>query len=755
VHAAGHWEFKMSIRIPAPRAPSVGACALAVAMALACPHPAAADDDDGDRSGLDTVVISALRSGATAGDTPVHATVVTREELAAAPATTLDQVLRDVQGMNFTGVPAAQSDPTGHQTKMRGLGNAKVLVLLDGVPVHDPFYLTTQWYKVPLDAIERVEVVRGGNSALWGNMAVGGVINVITRSAGTDSAEVGFGMGYFGTRTGSFTGTLATAGRWGFTLAADQSLLAGYQATPREWLWRFPGKGVTTARDSNAQLTARYGGDRLDAFVRAGYHVQDQLINYSTGSNVQKSPDFSAGLAWHRTGGEELQARAWAQYVGFEKYNAATCYFQPSGTRCPASNSVTAAQVNASVLEYDSQYGSLAYREQGASLAWSRAFTGWLRELGAGVDWRALSAGDHETFYAAPTVFTAPQGNLGSRTDGAARQAFTGAYVQLRLAPLPRTELTLAAREDGYRSTGRHSTRTTASGILTGGDQPDASKSAFDPSVGLRVDAGHGLALRGAWYRSFRAPGFNNTLRTFGASSPTIANPDLGPESLVGSEGGFDWALGPVELSGTYFRYDVRNQIATFRVNSYATAPALVRTICSDGGAHLALCGGSASFYTNDQDGQSHGIEASLRWHAGAAVDVAADYTHTSATLTRRGAVVTDPLNTQLAGLPADVLAARLTLRPHRAWRTQVEWRHIGRTPIDTTSVAGAVYSQQPIDVFNLGAGWQVNARLELDASLVNVGDLAYSEGSYTYTQPWNRVLSSPRTGWLGMHYRF
>jgi len=101
---------------------------------------------------------------------PLHTTIVSQEDIRKSASQTLDQILRDVPGLAFTGVPAAQTDPTGHQTKMRGLGNAKVLVLLDGIPIHDPFYLTTQWYKVPLSGIKRVEVCAAATpacGAIW------------------------------------------------------------------------------------------------------------------------------------------------------------------------------------------------------------------------------------------------------------------------------------------------------------------------------------------------------------------------------------------------------------------------------------------------------------------------------------------------------------------------------------------------------------------------------------------------------------
>lgn len=110
---------------------------------------------------LAPVVVSASRNETRVEDMPLHTTVITQEDIRRSPAQRLDQLLRTIPRFSFTGVPANQSDPTGHQTRMRGLGNAKVLVLVDGVPIHDPVYLTTQWFKVPLFTVERVEVIRG------------------------------------------------------------------------------------------------------------------------------------------------------------------------------------------------------------------------------------------------------------------------------------------------------------------------------------------------------------------------------------------------------------------------------------------------------------------------------------------------------------------------------------------------------------------------------------------------------------------
>ena len=67
---------------------------------------------------------------------------------------------------------------------MRGFGQSngeKVLVMVDGVPMNDGMFKTIDWNLVPRDTIEKIEIVRGGGAgAMWGNLAEGGVINIIT-----------------------------------------------------------------------------------------------------------------------------------------------------------------------------------------------------------------------------------------------------------------------------------------------------------------------------------------------------------------------------------------------------------------------------------------------------------------------------------------------------------------------------------------------------------------------------------------------
>ncbi len=144
----------------------------------------------GDASGapqtLDKVVVTASGFEQKVIDAPASISVVSREELSKHPYTNLVDALRDVEGID---VGLEATDKNGRATiSMRGLPSEYTLVLIDGRRQSNVGQLYPNnfgggqfAYLPPLDAIERIEVVRGPMSTLYGSDAMGGVINIITR----------------------------------------------------------------------------------------------------------------------------------------------------------------------------------------------------------------------------------------------------------------------------------------------------------------------------------------------------------------------------------------------------------------------------------------------------------------------------------------------------------------------------------------------------------------------------------------------
>jgi len=130
----------------------------------------------------DTVVVTATRSKRGISKVPSNVTIITREEIDASPARNIDDLLQ-----NKCGVVVRRSVGMGEgipaEINLRGIPGAnRVLILIDGIPTNasgTPFLFLNE---VPLESIERVEVIKGPYSSLYGANAFSGVINMITRN---------------------------------------------------------------------------------------------------------------------------------------------------------------------------------------------------------------------------------------------------------------------------------------------------------------------------------------------------------------------------------------------------------------------------------------------------------------------------------------------------------------------------------------------------------------------------------------------
>lgn len=144
---------------------------------------------------MDEVVVTATRMAEPLSKASASIAVVTAEEIAARGATRLDEVLQDVVGLHVV-----SSGPAGSlsSASIRGSEAAQVLVLIDGVRLNSPQYGQFDLNQLPVavNEIERVEVLRGAASALYGSNALGGVINIITRAPeDLPSTQVGWTEG--------------------------------------------------------------------------------------------------------------------------------------------------------------------------------------------------------------------------------------------------------------------------------------------------------------------------------------------------------------------------------------------------------------------------------------------------------------------------------------------------------------------------------------------------------------------------------
>ncbi len=123
------------------------------------------------------VIVTANRREQSLQEVPVSVSTVTAQTIADRNNITLDDALRYVPGVNMLSDQVNIRGSTGYS---RGVGS-RVLVLLDGLPYFTGDTGEINWETIPMFEVDRVEVVKGAGSALYGSSALGGVINVITR----------------------------------------------------------------------------------------------------------------------------------------------------------------------------------------------------------------------------------------------------------------------------------------------------------------------------------------------------------------------------------------------------------------------------------------------------------------------------------------------------------------------------------------------------------------------------------------------
>jgi len=131
------------------------------------------------------ITVSATSSSRLAIDSSV--TTLDRLAIAEAPALRLDDQLRSVPGFSlFRRTSSAVANPTTQGVTLRGLsasGASRTLVVADDVPLNDPFGGWIYWDRIPIAAVQRVDVLRGGSGDIHGNDALGGVIRLTTRTS--------------------------------------------------------------------------------------------------------------------------------------------------------------------------------------------------------------------------------------------------------------------------------------------------------------------------------------------------------------------------------------------------------------------------------------------------------------------------------------------------------------------------------------------------------------------------------------------
>jgi outer membrane cobalamin receptor len=652
---------------------------------------------------LTPLVVTASRAPQALDRVAFSARILTGAELLAAPTATLDGALRAVPGFSlFRRSDSFSANPTAQGVSLRGLGPSgasRSLVLLDGVPLNDPFGGWVLWSQLPRESIAGAEIVRGGGATAWGNAALGGVIQLLSPTLNADHTTLSASAGAFSTRRASL-GVTRTLGASSVQLFGETFTTAGFNLVAPERRGSIDEPAASNHSAFNVRARTRLG-ENLEAIVTARTFEETRHNGTPYQRNGARSHFAAVGLSGAVTPAFTWNASAYAQRGRF-----ASTFSSINATR-------TAETPASDQFAVPSRANGAAW-----SSTWSHARDA---KTSFGLDARTVRGETQENF-----TFT--NGAYTRQRFAGGQQSFAGLFA-LHEQPLARDfTLTLGARLDDWsESDGHRRESINATSALARDDHyADQHGIEFSPSAGLVWRTTSELRLRAAAQQAFRRPTLNELYRPFRAGSTvTEANPMLRTERVTSAEVGSDWTRGAFGLTGAIFWNELRDAVGNVTVARGPGTFPIVGTLAAGGLGRQRL---------NLDTTRVRGIEFSTNYRLNDRLRFTAEALWNDATV-RRADVAPALEGKRVAQVPRHTLTFGGTWRAPGGITLTPRLRWIGAQSEDdeNTLRLGEVAVIDLGAFYPLGRGWELfvsaenlgNARIETGRSadgVVNTG---------------------------------
>lgn len=571
-------------------------------------------EDDGKLLLLDEVVVTATRTYVAALDAPAAVTVVKASDIQKKNASRLGDALDQVPSLYLRGGALGQSQGTVGTSGMslRGIDQTRTLVLLDGQPIQDAATGKVNWRTPFMEDIERIEVVPGAFSSLYGSNAIGGVVNIITKqptkreltaklkkgwgdASGEDASvyyrdkmENGFGFsGGVGRQIRDSYANDFIAKSPGCTVTPSNPCTAipipvnGAQAiTTREGVptYLVGDLGKTPWQANNATAKLFYDLNARDK-VFAGVNFQETKVGYtqfhSYLSNAATGEPVTSGTL-HINGQRVTLANSdFAPFSSLPLYEASTRYF--AGYDGSIGNDM--------LLKMDLAKIERAYNfsAAGATALWNSGAGSWSDSPNSGIDGTVqLSFPLNDTHFMV-TGFALHQDEVAQKIyalsnwrDSTSKTALSSGYnghstttsvfVQDEFSATEAFKVYVGGRWDDWRAQGDNFTATSTTKFA------ERKVSAFSPKVSATYKPRDSLVLRTSFGRAFRAP-TNQDLYSSSTSRgrTTTGDPNLQPERAETLELGGEWrASEAIKMSATVYETQLSDLIYVKQVTTVA-----------------------------------------------------------------------------------------------------------------------------------------------------------------------------------------
>jgi outer membrane receptor protein involved in Fe transport len=526
---------------------------------------------------LSGMVVSATRTPVAASKVASTVNVLSPEQVRQSPARESQDLLREIPAVELPRTSSLVGG-TAQIVSIRGVDEGRTAVLADGIPINDAWGEWIDWGRVPKSTLDRVEVVEGGTSSLYGNGAMGGLISFFTRPLAPGAMDLQIDGGNRDSRHGSVAAGVPLIGALSANAMGDYQEKGGYNMiAPAN---RGPVDIASQVIQRNGFLRLNYAPSATWSAFASG-HLFGDSRNLGTPLSYanRDQRDLSLGLDYGASATGLLTLRAWDGRQIEEQ--------RSSSIRVAATRANEDSSLRATIPSHD----------WGGSAMWTRGGLVGLESFSVGGDFRHYQGDFNEVDFNTTCPGVACGSTARTISSGGA-QNLSGAFVQAIAAPITNVRVELSARVDRWDNNDGHSIASNATAVT----YADSSKTAFSPRIGVRYQPISSLSFHAAYYRAFRAPNLAELYRKqVTSTSITIPNPYLEAENAEGREAGLDWQpLDWVQVKGTWYVADYNN----FNVPTSLTATSIP--------ARPAECGTVATCRTrlNVNKSRSEGGEA-------------------------------------------------------------------------------------------------------------------------------------------------
>jgi outer membrane cobalamin receptor len=522
---------------------------------------------------LETVTVTPTRTEQRTGDVAASVNVLDSEQIRESPAVVADDVLRQIPTFSlFRRSSSLSTHPTSQGVSLRGIGPSGVsrtLVLVDGTPVNDPFGGWVYWTRVPLETVDRIEVVDNSSSSIYGNYAMGGVINIVSAHAERRAFDL---KPQYGNNNSPKIDASASDvyGPLGVRVDANAYNTDGFPVVAAAERGVIDNNATVKFKNFNAKLDYD-ASDRVHTFFRTGYFSESRGNGKIDEVNDTQWTSLNGGVRAQLSDGSALEGTVFGDLENFHS----TFMAVPATT--PVRNTVR--------LSVDQHVPTHAV---GSMVQWSKTL-GSTNLFSAGGDLHWVEGDSQEANYNAtgPVLSPVQAAALALNRVSGGEQRLAGAFAQDLFTPLSNLTITLAARLDHWTNYDPHNLETavipgTAVNNLpacsqTGGAPPTCLQDRTDTAVSPRVAAHYQVTSAvGVWGDiggGFRAPTLNELYRQFRVGNTlTTANAQLGPETMTSGDLGVTVAAARnVTIRATWFDDNIANPVANVTLSTTPT----------------------------------------------------------------------------------------------------------------------------------------------------------------------------------------